>query len=90
MLPNQSISTTNSLFLSIEILGFDRLGFVKEVTETGSEMAHICKMKFEVHGAQASGKIIYQLKEHSFTERFLQQLKNIKGMVKVTQQPIIL
>ncbi|MCU0342025.1 MAG: hypothetical protein MUE30_19310 [Spirosomaceae bacterium] len=68
----------------LEILGFDRVGFVHEVSETVAQYGHIEGATFEADGVRSVGKLRLQLENEERLNRLIVRLKTIVGLVKVT------
>jgi hypothetical protein len=66
----------------IEILGFDRIGFVHEVTQTVARYAQILGATFEADGVRSVGKLRLCLQNIDQLNELLLRLKTITGLVK--------
>ncbi len=78
--PNTTVSPSLTQF---EILGFDRVGFVEEVTRLVSDYGKIVRVKFEADGVRSQGFIKVALAEVDCLDSLLVRLKAITGLVKV-------
>ncbi|WP_169704940.1 ACT domain-containing protein [Runella slithyformis] len=83
------ITTINTNFSStltqLEILGFDRVGFVEEITRFTSDYGRIVSVKFEADGVRSEGFLRIKLDNNERLDSLLVRLKAIKGLVKVKQ-----
>ncbi len=66
----------------IEILGFDRIGFVAEVTRHSSDYGRIVSVKFEADGVKSEGKVGIELESADKLDNLLLRLKAITGLVR--------
>ncbi|MCP1383014.1 hypothetical protein [Runella salmonicolor] len=71
----------------LEILGFDRVGFVEEVTRFIADYGHIISAKFEADGVRSQGSLSIILDNNERLDSLLVRLKAITGLVKV--KPIV-
>ncbi len=71
----------------LEILGFDRVGFVEEVTRFIADYGHIISAKFEADGVRSEGSLSIILDNNERLDSLLVRLKAITGLVKV--KPIV-
>lgn len=78
--PNTTVSTS---LTQLEILGFDRVGFVEEVTRFTSDYGRIVSVRFEADGVRSQGSIKLQLENIERLGSLLIRLKAIAGLVKV-------
>ncbi len=78
--PNTTVSTS---LTQLEILGFDRVGFVEEVTRFTSDYGRIVSVRFEADGVRSQGSIKLQLENIERLGSLLIRLKAITGLVKV-------
>jgi len=69
----------------LEILGFDRVGFVEEVTRFIADYGHIISVKFEADGVRSQGLLSIKLDNNERLDSLLVRLKAITGLVKVSQ-----
>jgi uncharacterized protein with ACT and thioredoxin-like domain len=69
--------------IQLEILGFDRVGFVEEVTRFTTDYGRIVSVKFEADGVRSVGFLKIQLEKAERLESLLTRLKSITGLVKV-------
>jgi len=69
----------------LEILGFDRVGFVEEVTRFTSDYGRIVSINFEADGVRSQGLVKLQLTDNERLSSLLVRLKSIAGLVKVKQ-----
>lgn len=69
----------------LEILGFDRVGFVEEVTRFTSDYGRIVSVKFEADGVRSEGFLRIKLDNNERLDSLLVRLKAITGLVRVTQ-----
>lgn len=77
-------NTTGSTSLTqLEILGFDRIGFVEEVTRLTSDYGKIVSVRFEADGVRSQGLIKLKLENIDCLGSLLTRLKAIMGLVKV-------
>ncbi|WP_428663745.1 ACT domain-containing protein [Runella sp.] len=80
-------NTINTNFSSsltqLEILGFDRVGFVEEVTRFTSDYGKIVSVKFEADGVRSEGFLRIKLENSDRLDSLLVRLKAITGLVKV-------
>ena len=77
-------NTTESTSLTqLEILGFDRVGFVEEVTRFVSDYGKIVSVRFEADGVRSEGLVKVKLEEADRLGSLLVRLKAITGLVKV-------
>jgi ACT domain len=76
-------TTFSSSLTQLEILGFDRVGFVEEVTRFTSDYGRIVSVKFEADGVRSEGFVRIKLDNNERLESLLMRLKAITGLVKV-------
>ena len=77
-------NTTESTSLTqLEILGFDRVGFVEEVTRFVSDYGKIVSVRFEADGVRSEGLVKVKLEDADRLGSLLVRLKAITGLVKV-------
>ncbi len=69
----------------LEILGFDRVGFVEEVTRFIADYGHIISAKFEADGVRSQGSLSIKLDNNERLDSLLVRLKAITGLVRVKQ-----
>lgn len=69
----------------LEILGFDRVGFVEEVTRFTSSYGRIVSVRFEADGVRSEGLVKVRLENAERLGSLLVHLKAITGLVKVKQ-----
>ena len=69
----------------LEILGFDRVGFVEDITRLTADYGHIVRAKFEGDGVRSEGFLQVKLANADRLSSFLVRLKAITGLVKVRQ-----
>jgi hypothetical protein len=67
----------------LEILGFDRIGFVEEVTRFSSDYGHIVSVYFEADGVRSQGFLKINLHHSDRLENLIKRLKAITGLVRV-------
>ncbi len=82
MKTNVNAAVSNSL-AQLEILGFDRVGFVEEITRYTSDYGKIVSVKFEADGVRSEGFLRIKLDNSERLESLLTRLKAITGLVKV-------
>ena len=82
MKTNVNATVSNSL-AQLEILGFDRVGFVEEITRYTSDYGKIVSAKFEADGVRSEGFLRIKLDNSERLESLLTRLKAITGLVKV-------
>lgn len=75
--------TPNFTLTQLEILGFDRVGFVEEVTRFVSDYGHIVSVRFEADGVRSQGFLKIKLDQLERLESLLVRLKAITGLVRV-------
>ena len=75
--------TPNFALTQLEILGFDRVGFVEEVTRFVSDYGHIVSVRFEADGVRSQGFLKIKLDQLERLESLLVRLKAITGLVRV-------
>ncbi|MCA0229394.1 MAG: hypothetical protein LCH91_02945 [Bacteroidetes bacterium] len=75
--------TPNFALTQLEILGFDRVGFVEEVTRFVSDYGHIVSVRFEADGVRSQGFLKIKLDQLERLEGLLVRLKAITGLVRV-------
>ena len=80
--PNTTVSTS---LTQLEILGFDRVGFVEEVTRFISDYGKIVSVRFEADGVRSQGLVKVRLENTERLGSLLFHLKAITGLVKVKQ-----
>lgn len=80
--PNTAISTS---LTHLEILGFDRVGFVEEVTRFISDYGRIVSVRFEADGVRSQGFVKVRLEDMERLSSLLVRLKAVSGLVKVKQ-----
>ncbi|MEI7582525.1 ACT domain-containing protein [Runella sp.] len=80
--PNTTVSTS---LTQLEILGFDRVGFVEEVTRFISDYGKIVSVRFEADGVRSQGLVKVRLENTERLGSLLVHLKAITGLVKVKQ-----
>jgi uncharacterized protein with ACT and thioredoxin-like domain len=78
--------TFTSGLTQLEILGFDRVGFVEEVTRFTTDYGRIVSVKFEADGVRSVGFLKVQLEKAERLESLLTRLKSITGLVKVKSE----
>lgn len=78
--PNTTVSTS---LTQLEILGFDRVGFVEEVTRFISDYGKIVSVRFEADGVRSQGFVKVRLEDTERLGSLLVRLKAITGLVKV-------
>ena len=76
-------TTVSSALTQLEILGFDRVGFVEEVTRFVSDYGKIVSVRFEADGVRSEGLVKVKLEEADRLGSLLVRLKAITGLVKV-------
>lgn len=76
-------TTVSSSLAQLEILGFDRVGFVEEVTRFTSDYGKIVSVRFEADGVRSQGLIKIKLENADCLGSLLVRLKAITGLVKV-------
>lgn len=69
----------------LEILGFDRVGFVEEITRFVSDYGKIVRVRFEADGVRSEGFIKVKLENVDCLGSLLVGLKAITGLVRVKQ-----
>ncbi len=72
----------------LEILGFDRVGFVEEVTRFISDYGHIVSAHFEADGVRSQGLLKIKLHQLDRIESLVVRLKAISGLVRVKRTEI--
>lgn len=80
--PSTTVSTS---LTELEILGFDRVGFVEEVTRFVSDYGKIVSVRFEADGVRSQGFVKIRLENADRLGSLLVRLKAITGLVKVKQ-----
>ena len=75
--------TPNFALTQLEILGFDRVGFVEEVTRFVSDYGHIVSVRFEADGVRSQGFLKIKLDQLERLDSLLIRLKAITGLVRV-------
>jgi uncharacterized protein with ACT and thioredoxin-like domain len=80
--PNNTVSTS---LIQLEILGFDRVGFVEEITRFISDYGKIVSVRFEADGVRSEGLVKVKLEDTDRLGSLLVRLKAITGLVKVKQ-----
>lgn len=79
------VTTVASTMTQLEILGFDRIGFVEDITRLTADYGHIVRAKFEADGVRSEGFLQVKLANADRLSSFLVRLKAITGLVKVRQ-----
>ena len=69
----------------IEILGFDRIGFVNDVAKEISKWAIIKTLAFEANGIKSTGKLSIEIGNHPNITSLFECLKSVKGLATVKQ-----
>jgi glycine cleavage system regulatory protein len=69
----------------LEILGFDRIGFVEEVTRFVSDYGKIVSVRFEADGVRSEGVVKVRLDNTDRLSSLLVRLTAINGLVKIKQ-----
>ncbi|MFN8347172.1 MAG: ACT domain-containing protein [Spirosomataceae bacterium] len=81
---NTAVHTTVAADITqLEILGFDRIGFVDEITGFISDYGRIVSVKFEADGIRSLGQVKVRLENRERLESLMVRLKAISGLVKV-------
>jgi (p)ppGpp synthase/HD superfamily hydrolase len=80
--PNATVPTS---LTQLEILGFDRVGFVDEITRFTSNYGRIVSVRFEADGVRSEGVVKVRLENAERLGSLLIHLKAISGVVKVKQ-----
>ena len=75
--------TPSFALTQLEILGFDRVGFVEEVTRFVSDYGHIVSVRFEADGVRSQGFLKIKLDQLERLDSLLIRLKAITGLVRV-------
>lgn len=70
---------------TLEILGFDRVGFVHEVSETINNYGHIQSVTFEADGVRSVGRLRLQIENSDRLSSLIVRLKTITGLVKIKE-----
>jgi hypothetical protein len=84
---NQALHLQQSVY---QIVGFDRLNFVSDVTNAVPQDEHcrIMGLVFEGDGIRANGRLMVQVDDVRHLSQIDYQLKAIRGLVSVKQSPI--
>jgi hypothetical protein len=69
--------------IHLEILGFDRIGFVNDIDKEVSKWGTIKKLQFEADGIKSVGKM--KIETNQKPEILLNRLKSINGLVVAKQ-----
>ena len=71
--------------ISIEILGFDRLGFVYDIHHILSKFDTISvkNVHFEADGVRSVGKLQAETEQENNLEKLIEKLKSVQGLAKV-------
>jgi uncharacterized protein with ACT and thioredoxin-like domain len=80
--PHTNVPTS---LAELEILGFDRVGFVEEVTRFTSDYGKIISVRFEADDVRSQGFIRVELENVDCLGSLLVRLKAITGLVTVKQ-----
>jgi hypothetical protein len=78
--PHTNVPTS---LAELEILGFDRVGFVEEITRFTSDYGKIVSVRFEADGVRSEGLVKVKLEDADRLGSLLVRLKAITGLVKV-------
>ncbi|HEX9957351.1 MAG TPA: ACT domain-containing protein [Fibrella sp.] len=70
-----------------QIMGFDRLNFVSDVTNAVPQDEHcrITGLSFESDGIQVNGRLMVQVDDEQHLSQIDYQLRAIRGLVSVRQ-----
>ena len=71
--------------IQLEILGFDRIGFVEEITRFVVDYGHIVSVNFKADGVRSQGILKIHLTDSHKLTLLLIQLKTVSGLVSVKQ-----
>ncbi len=67
--------------IHLEILGFDRIGFVNDIDNEVSKWGIIKRLQFEADGIKSVGKI--EIDTNHTSETLITKLKFVNGLVEV-------
>lgn len=81
----QPTATITTSLIQLEILGFDRVGFVEEITRFTSDYGKIVSVRFEADGVRSVGFVKVRMNQLERLSSLLVRLKAITGLVKVKQ-----
>ncbi|MES2520166.1 MAG: hypothetical protein V4585_18760 [Bacteroidota bacterium] len=70
---------------TIEILGFNRINLVNELTKTVGGFGYITQLNFNANGVKAVGKVVFQMEDTNQFDKLISCVKSITGLVKVVR-----
>lgn len=81
----QGPDATDWYQVSYQMLGFDRVNFVSDVTGTipQDDACQVTQLNFEGNGVQVRGRLTIRVKQHQRLPIIQSQLRTVRGMVSV-------